>query len=124
MTTMQPPAPLPWHDEADVLGVRVRAYFFDPAEVDARSDFASRQLPILRHGTARLLAPEGQRQSYRAGGLLAQPHPPLANIVPRSVNCARDTESPPTIPLGNFPPANTVFALINPLETSGSAHIR
>lgn len=79
MTTMQPPAPLPWHDEADVLGVRVRAYFFDPAEVDVRSDFASRQLPILRHGTARLLAPEGQRQSYRAGGLLAQPDAVLAH---------------------------------------------
>ena len=79
MTTMQPPAPLPWHDEADVLGVRVRAYFFDPAEVDARSDFASRQLPILRHGTARLLAPEGQRRSYRAGGLLAQPDAVLAH---------------------------------------------
>ena len=38
------PAPLPWHDEADVLGVRVRVFFFDPTEVDARSDFVARQL--------------------------------------------------------------------------------
>ena len=79
MTTMQPPAPLPWHDEADVLGVRVRVFFFDPVEVDARTDFLARQLPILRSGHTRLLAPEGQRQAYRAGGLLAQPDAVLAH---------------------------------------------
>ena len=79
MTTLQPPAPLPWHDEADVLGVRVRVFFFDPAEVDARSDFVARQLPILRGGRTRLLTPEGQRQSYRAGALLAQPDAVLAH---------------------------------------------
>jgi hypothetical protein len=79
MIPTPPPEPLPWHDEADVLGVRVRAFFFDPAEVDARTDFVARQLPILRHSPPRLLAPEGQRRSYRAGGLLAQPDAVLAH---------------------------------------------
>ena len=74
-----PDAPLPWHDEADVLGVRVRVYFFDPVEVDARSDFVGRQLPILPGASARLLAPVGQRDSYRIGGLLAQPDAVLAH---------------------------------------------
>ncbi len=75
----QDPAPLPWHDEADVLGVRVRAFFFDPAEVDARGDFVARLLPILRGGHTRLLVPDGQRQTYRAGGLVAQPDAVLAH---------------------------------------------
>ena len=79
MNTMPAPEPLPWHDEADVLGVRVRLFFFDPAEADARSDFVTRQLPILRGGHTRLLTPEGQRQTYRAGGLLAQPDAVLAH---------------------------------------------
>lgn len=71
---------LPWHDEADLLGVRVRVFFFDPAEADARDDFVARQLPILRGGRTRLLVPEGQqRQSYRAGGLLAHPDAVLAH---------------------------------------------
>lgn len=73
-TTLLPPLPpLPWHDEADLLGVRVRVYFFDPVEVDARADFVGRQLPILQGAAARLLAPEGQRATYRASGLQAQP---------------------------------------------------
>ena len=79
MTTLPTPSPLPWHDDAEVLGVRVRLFFFDPAEADAAPDFVARQLPILRGSGARLLAPEGQRQSYRAGGLLAQPDAVLAH---------------------------------------------
>ena len=74
-----PPPPLPWHDEADVLGVRIRAYFFDPTEADAAPDFLGRQLPILRGSAARLLTPEGRRQTYRAGGLQAQPDAVLAH---------------------------------------------
>ena len=74
-----PAGPLRWHDEADVLGVRVRAFFFDPAEVDARPDFVGRQLPILQGSAARLLALEGQRDSYRVSGLLAQPDAVLAH---------------------------------------------
>jgi hypothetical protein len=74
-----PLQPLPWHDEADLLGVRVRAYFFEPAEVDARPDFVGRQLPILNGAAARLLSPEGQRDPYRVRGLLAQPDAVLAH---------------------------------------------
>ena len=65
--------PLTWHDEAELLGVRIRAWFFDPAEVDARPDFVARQVPILRGSAAYLLAPEGQRETYRVGALQAQP---------------------------------------------------
>jgi hypothetical protein len=79
LPTSLPPATLPWHDEADVLGVRVRVHFFDPAQADAASDFVSRQLPILAGSGATLLAPEGQRQPYRAGALLAQPDAVLAH---------------------------------------------
>lgn len=79
MTATQSPEPLPWHDEADVLGVRVRAHFFDPAEVDGRADFVARQLPILRQSSARLLVPEGERKGYRAGLLLAWPDAVLAH---------------------------------------------
>jgi len=71
--------PLPWHDEADLLGVRVRVHFFDPAAADAETDFVARQLPILRGCGARLLAPEGQRQPWRAGDLLALPDAVLAH---------------------------------------------
>ena len=78
-TPSTPAGPLRWHDEADVLGVRVRAFFFDPAEVDARPDFVGRQLPILHGSAARLLALEGQRDSYRVSGLLAQPDAVLAH---------------------------------------------
>lgn len=77
--TSQPPATLPWHDEADVLGVRIRVHFFDPAAADAAPDFVGRQLPILAGSGATLLAPEGQRQPYRAGALLAQPDAVLAH---------------------------------------------
>ena len=72
-------AALPWHDEAEVLGVRVRVFFFDPAEVDARPDLIGRQLPILQGTAARLLVPEGQRDTYRVGGLQAQPDAVLAH---------------------------------------------
>ena len=64
---------LNWHDEAELLGVRIRAWFFDPKGVDARTDFVARQVPILAGSAAYLLAPEGQRETYRAGALHAQP---------------------------------------------------
>ena len=70
---------LPWHQVADLLGVRVRAYFFDPAEVDARPDFVGRQLPILQGSAARLLAPEGERPTYRLAALTARPDAVLAH---------------------------------------------
>lgn len=75
----RPLPPLPWHDEADLLGVRVRVFFFDPAEVAARADFVGRQLPILQGSAARLLRPEGQRDTYRVSGLQAQPDAVLAH---------------------------------------------
>ena len=70
---------LSWHQEAELLGVRVRAYFFEAAEVDAREDFVGRQLPILQGLGVRLLAPVGQRETYRAGALVARPDAVLAH---------------------------------------------
>lgn len=70
---------LNWHQEAELLGVRVRVFFFDPAEIDARVDFVDRQAPILQGLGARLLAPEGQSETYRAGALMAQPDAVLAH---------------------------------------------
>ena len=70
---------LSWHQEAELLGVRVRAYFFEPAEIEGRPDFVGRQAPILHGMGARLLAPEGQRETYRAGALVAQPDAVLAH---------------------------------------------
>lgn len=67
------PRGLPWHDEADLLGVRVRVFFFDPAEVDARTDVVGRLLPILPGAEAQLLSPEDRRDSYRVSALHAQP---------------------------------------------------
>ncbi len=70
---------LNWHDETEMLGVRVRAFFFDPQEVDARADFVGRQVPILQGSAASLIHPEGQRESYQVAGLLAQPDAVLAH---------------------------------------------
>jgi len=70
---------LPWHDEAELLGVHVRAFFFDPAEVDAQPDAVARLLPILGGCGARLLGGDALRETYRAGGLLAQPDAVLAH---------------------------------------------
>lgn len=71
-------ASLPWHDEGELLGVQVRAFFFDPAEVDACTDPVARLLPVLMAGGRPARAPTplfmaGQRPSCRAGGLVAQP---------------------------------------------------
>lgn len=60
---------LAWHDSADLLGVHVRAFFFDAALADSKANFIERNLPIFRDARPRLLEP----RSYRAGELLAQP---------------------------------------------------
>lgn len=73
------PRGLPWHDEADLLGVRVRVFFFDPAEVDARADVVGRLLPILQGAEAQLLSPGDQRDSYRVSALHAQPDAVLSH---------------------------------------------
>jgi len=65
--------PLPWHDEADLLGVRVRVHFFNPVEVDGCPDALGRLLPILQGSQAQLLGAEGQRETFRTAGLQAQP---------------------------------------------------
>lgn len=69
---------LPWHDEADLLGVHVLIHFFDPQAVDDWPDAVDRQLPMLAACTApalrpRLLAPLDEPASYRVGRLVAQP---------------------------------------------------
>lgn len=73
-----PPTPLNWHDEAELLGVRVRAFFFEPAAVDALADPVLRLLPVLADGAhgeplPKFLGLLGQRSPCRAGALQAQP---------------------------------------------------
>jgi len=70
---------LPWHDEADLLGVRIRAYFFDPESVDRLEDFVARNLPVLEDASPRLLAPEGQREAFKVSALTASPDAVLAH---------------------------------------------
>ena len=69
----EPAALLLWHDEADLLGVRVRAHFFDAAEVDSRASFVERNLPVFREATPRLVGDGEPGRSYRVGELQAQP---------------------------------------------------
>lgn len=73
---MSPTEPC-WHDEQWLLGVRVRAHFFDPVAVQAEADPVWRLLPLLplwRGGrTPRPLHHDGERGSYLAGDLQAFP---------------------------------------------------
>lgn len=70
---------LPWDDEQQLLGVRVRAWFFDPATVDARGDWVARLLPMLSGPLPQPLHAEGQRGSYTVGDLQANPDAVLAH---------------------------------------------
>lgn len=77
---------LNWHQQADLLGVRVRVYFFDPQVVDAAPDFVGRNLPILQNSGVQLLTPDeaqaavpAERDSYAVPGLVAEPDAVLAH---------------------------------------------
>lgn len=78
-TTEAPGAALAWHDEHTLLGVRVRAWFFDPAEVDARADWVARLLPLPGLTLPQPLHAEGQRGQYEVGELQASPDAVLAH---------------------------------------------
>lgn len=62
-----------WHDEADLLGVRVRAWFFEPNAAHASADPVLRLLPLLAGVPVTPLAPAGERPVFTAGVLQAQP---------------------------------------------------
>lgn len=64
---------LRWDDEHVLLGVRVRAHFFDPATVDAQEDWVARLLPLLGQALPRSLHHDGERGSYVVGDLQACP---------------------------------------------------
>ena len=72
-TTTSPIAALAWHGQTRLLGVTVHAFFFDPAEVNARAGFVERHLPIFNQARPRRIDDQGQRPSYLAGDLSAQP---------------------------------------------------
>lgn len=65
--------PLTWDDEHNLLGVQVRAWFFDAQAVDAQPDWVARMLPILDEVRPRSLHAEGERGSYQVGDLHASP---------------------------------------------------
>lgn len=68
---------LPWQAQAQVLGVHVLVYFFDPLQVDAGPDYTDRQLPVLAHAPGakqpRLLTSSSQPSRYAVGALQAWP---------------------------------------------------
>lgn len=64
---------LRWDDEHVLLGVRVRAHFFDPVAVDARTDWIARLLPVLEGVLPTPLHRDGERGSYVVGDLQACP---------------------------------------------------
>ncbi|HSW05571.1 hypothetical protein [Aquabacterium sp.] len=68
--------PLRWDDEQLLLGVRVRAHFFDPDAVAGQDDWVARLLPVLPHpghASPKSLHHDGERGSYVVGDLLACP---------------------------------------------------
>ena len=64
---------LTWHDDTQILGVRVRVHLFDADAADARDDEAGRLLPILCGARLQRLGQPGARQSHAVGELRAQP---------------------------------------------------
>lgn len=66
-------AALTWHDEAEILGVRVRVHLFDAARVDARTDRAARLLPIFGDTPPPLDDKAEGDASHAVGTLLARP---------------------------------------------------
>lgn len=70
MTAMD--AALAWHADADLIGVHVRAFFFDAAAVDACADRAARDLPVFRQARPALLG-DAARTGYAVGDLVARP---------------------------------------------------
>ena len=62
-----------WHDEAELLGVRVRAWFFEPDEAAALADPVARLLPFLADAPPQPTHPLGQRSTHAVGSLQAQP---------------------------------------------------
>ena len=66
---------LPAQETADLLGVRINAWFFDPAQAQQQADVAGRLLPMMSGlpKPPQPLAADGQRPTYRIGLLQAQP---------------------------------------------------
>ncbi len=64
---------LNWHDQAQILGVRVRVHLFDPAETDARADPVARLLPVFGGALPRRDDDPGQRSLFAVGALSARP---------------------------------------------------
>lgn len=63
-----------WDDQATVMGIAVKAVFFQPADAEAQTDAVKRVLPFLATSTVtRLLTTESDRRNVRHGLLIAQP---------------------------------------------------
>ncbi|NRF68266.1 hypothetical protein HLB44_14835 [Aquincola sp. S2] len=70
---IRPESRLPWDDEQELLGLRVRAFFFDPATVGARHDWIDRALPVLTPVRPTTLHAAGERGQYAVAELIAHP---------------------------------------------------
>lgn len=64
---------LTWHDEAAILGVRVRVHFFDVRAADAKTDPAARLLPIFGDSPPSLDPQSVAQPSFAVGALHAKP---------------------------------------------------
>ncbi len=66
-------AALTWHDEGEILGVRVRVHLFDAAAAEAKADRAARLLPLFGDSPPPLEDKSGESAGYVVGGLCAKP---------------------------------------------------
>jgi hypothetical protein len=64
---------LHWDDEQELLGVRVRAHFFDADRADAAADWIDRLLPLLAPTRPTALHAQGERGQYTLASLVAHP---------------------------------------------------
>lgn len=117
---------LQWHDEADILGVHVRAHFFDPQVADAQRDAAARLLPVLVEGRGneplpRLLGGEGARALCRVGGLQAWPDAVFehgAGLICVSYRRHRDDERPHELLLSGWVHQLRVDAMLSSIAAA------
>jgi hypothetical protein len=77
---MSPPAePMAWHDQREVCGFTVCAFFFDGDAAELEPDFTRRMLPVFKTARPRLISAEADRRNFRVSTVVAQPDAVLAH---------------------------------------------
>ena len=65
--------PLVWHDQREVYGFTVKAFFFDGDAAELETDFVRRMFPVFKTARPRLIVTEGERRNFRVSTVVAQP---------------------------------------------------